>query len=333
MIAVLCGLGLLMPAAGAAAQDDALPKLFSIGTGSTAGTYYPIGALIAAAISRPAGSSPCGEGGACGVDNLIATAITTHGSFDNLKGIASKRLDSGLAQADIAAWAYQGAEIFTGEGAYPDLRAIANLYPEHVHLVARKGLGIQSIADLKGHKVAIDREGSGTRINALMILNAFGIEHDDIEAVSAGPELAITSLLEKHIDAAFFVVGYPSSAVAELLDTGDFELVSIGGVAVGQLIFANRYYAASSIPAGVYGDNPEIETVSVGAQWITRADEPDQLIYDITAALWRDENRDLLEAGHPKGQQIRLETALDGLTIPLHPGAKRFYVEKGLISE
>lgn len=332
LIAVLCGLAVFVSHAPRA-EDSGQPRFFSIGTGSTAGTYFPIGALIAAAISRPGESSPCGQGGACGVDNLIATAITTRGSFENLEGIALRRLDSGLAQADIVAWAYEGAEIFTGQGAFPDLRAIANLYPEHVHLVARKGLEIHSLADLRGHKVAIDRDGSGTRINALLIMSAFGVEPGDIETVNAGPELAISSLLEEQIDAAFFVVGYPSAAVAELLDTGRFELVPINGMAAGQLIFANRYYTISSIPAGSYGDNPEIETITVGAQWITHADLPDDLIYGITAALWREENRDLLNAGHAKGEQIRLETALDGLTIPLHPGAKRYYVEKGLISE
>lgn len=332
-IAVLCGLAVLLPGSAAMAGEHDSPRFFTIGTGSSAGTYFPIGSLIASAISRPGESSPCGQGGACGVDNLIATAITTLGSFENLEGIATRKLDSGLAQADVAAWAFEGAEIFTGQGVFPGLRAIANLFPEHVHLVARKSLGIESISDLRGRKVAIDRDGSGTRINALLILAAFGVEHDDIEAVSAGPELSITSLLEERIDAAFFVVGYPSPAVTELLDTGRFELVPIDGGAAGQLLLTNRYYTASAIPAGAYGANPVTPTLSVGAQWITHADIPDDLIYNITAALWNAENRDLLDAGHLKGEQIRLETALKGLTIPLHPGARRYYVEMGLIGE
>lgn len=320
---------LLISTTAAFAQDV---KLFRIGTGSTAGTYYPIGALIASAISRPPGSAPCGEGGACGVDNLIATAVTSRGSFDNIEGLVSGRFDSALSQADIAAWAYRGDHVFTGKKAYPQLRAIANLYPEHVHLVVRRDLGILSVSDLRGKRVAIDRPGSGTRINTLLIMNAYGIEPTDFEAIELGPEAAITALLEGEVDAAFFVVGYPSLAVTELAETGRFSIAPISGVAANQLILTNRFYTAGAVPLGVYHGVGTTPTLLVGAQWIVQQDADEELIYQITRAFWADSNRELLNSGHVKGRQIRLQTALDSLTVPLHPGARRFYEEVGLIA-
>ncbi len=319
----LCGL--------AASATAAETRYFSIGTGSTAGTYFPIGSLIAAAISRPTNSSPCDEGGGGGVDGLIATAVTSRGSFDNIEGIAEQRFNSGLAQADIAAWAYGGEGIFKGRDAYPDLRAIANLYPEHVHLVVRKDLGITSVADLKGKRIAVDREGSGTRINALLILNGFGIGRSDFQVVSAAPEAAITGLLDDQVDAAFFVVGYPSSAVLELTETSRFALLPIEGAAAEKLMAANRFFAAGRIPAATYQTLADVPTLTVGAQWVTTADMPEQLVYDITEALWREENRALLTSGHAKGSSLSLETATDGVTIPFHPGAMRYYTEKGIL--
>lgn len=310
------------------AQDN---RYFTIGTGSTAGTYFPVGSLIAAAISRPKGSSPCDEGGACGVDNLIATAVTSRGSFENIEGIVEGRFDSGMAQADIVAWAYQGEAVYTGKGKFPELRAIANLYPEFVHLVARKDLGIERVDQLAGRRVAIDRPGSGTRINALLIMSAFGVDHDGIQAVSAGPEAAITGLLDGHVDAAFFVAGTPSVAVTELMDTGLFDIVPVSGVAADQLIYTNRYYSAGSVPGEAYGLAEDVPTIAVGAQLVTRADLPDELIFQITAALWRPENEQLLHSGHVAAQRMHLEKAIEGVTIPLHPGAKRYYQEKGLL--
>ncbi len=306
-------------------------RFFSIGTGSTAGTYFPVGSLIAAAISRPRGSSPCNEGGACGVDDLIATAVTSRGSFENIEGIASGRFDSGLAQADIVAWAYDGAAVYTGKGRFPDLRAIANLYPEYVHLVARKDLEIGTIPDLRGRRVAIDREGSGTRINALLILAAFGLDHDHIQAINAGPAASIAGLLDGEVDAAFFVVGYPSTAVSELMETGEFEIVPISGIAAEQLMIANRYYAADTIPAEIYATDEPVPTLTVGAQLVTHASAPVDLIRDITAALWRPENRDLLNSGHVQARRLSPEQAVKGVTIPFHAGARLYYEEKGLL--
>ena len=140
----------------AAAQDI---TFFRIGTGSTAGTYYPVGALIANAISNPPGSEPCESGGSCGVPGLIAAATASQGSVANVEAIAAGRLESGLAKSDIVSWAIAGEGLFAGRGPDSRVAIIANLYPESVHLVVRKAIGIDTVADLRGRRVSLDTPG------------------------------------------------------------------------------------------------------------------------------------------------------------------------------
>ncbi|MEM7045469.1 MAG: TAXI family TRAP transporter solute-binding subunit, partial [Pseudomonadota bacterium] len=167
---------LLVP--GLVAEDL---RFFRIGTGGVAGTYYPIGGLIAGIISNPPGSRPCEKGGSCGVPGLIATAQSSGGSVENVEAVAAGTLDSGFAQSDIAYWAYSGTGRFEGRAKVENLRAITSLYPESIHLVVRRGAGIESIQDLKGKRVSLDEEGSGTLVDARIILDAFGIDEDELD--------------------------------------------------------------------------------------------------------------------------------------------------------
>ena len=145
-------------------------SFFRIGTGGTAGTYYPIGGLLANAISAPPGSRACEDGGACGVPGLVASALASNGSVANVNAIEGGTLESGFVQGDVAAWAQTGTGIWDGKPAAEKLRAIANLYPESIHLVASKESGIASVADLKGKRVSLDEPGSGTLVDAQIIL-------------------------------------------------------------------------------------------------------------------------------------------------------------------
>lgn len=140
----------ILAASGATAQE---PQFFRIGTGGTSGTYYPIGGLIANAISSPPGSRPCEEGGSCGVPGLIASALSANGSVANVNAIAGGTLESGFAQSDVASWAQTGTGIWEDREAVESLRAIASLYPETIHLVAAADSGIESVADLVGKRV------------------------------------------------------------------------------------------------------------------------------------------------------------------------------------
>ncbi|WP_299968685.1 TAXI family TRAP transporter solute-binding subunit [uncultured Roseobacter sp.] len=315
-------------AGGAAAQDI---KFFTIGTGGTAFTYYPVGGVIANAISKPPGSRECGEGGSCGVEGLIASAVSSRGSVDNINAILSGLRNSGFAQSDVAYWAYTGTGTREGEEPATDLRTIAALFEEHIHLVALADSGINSVADLAGKTVSLDEPGSGTFVDANLILEANGLSIDDVSAEALKGNAAAEALRNGKIDAFFAVAGYPTGAVVELASAADIKLVPIDGAGADALTDKFGFFSQSDIPAGTYEGVDAVSTVSVGAQWFTSVNEDEELVYQITKALWNDESRKLLDVGHAKGQSITPETALSGLGVPLHPGAERFYREAGLI--
>lgn len=324
--AVLLSLTLLTPLGQA--QDV---TFFRIGTGSTAGTYFPIGGIIANAISKPPGSRECELGGSCGVTGLIAVAQSTEGSVANIGAINRGELESGLSQADVAYWAYNGNGIFKSNGAMSSLRAVANLFPESVHLVVSRNAGIRSMADLPGKRISVDREGSGTRVDAVLILEAYGIAPSDLELFSLPAGEAADALRAGEIDGFFFVAGAPASAISQLAMDNLITLVPISGTEVEDLLWIYPFFAKSAIPSGTYFNVPRTDSLSVGAQLIVSEALPDDLVYEITRALWNENTARLLKDGHPKGALIRPETALVGLPIPLHPGAERWYREQGLM--
>jgi TRAP transporter TAXI family solute receptor len=313
---------------GAQAQEIAF---FRILTGGTVGTYFPIGGLIANAISNPPGSRPCSEGGSCGVPGLVATSVASNGSVANVAAIGAGTAQSGFVQSDIAFWAYNGSGIYNGRPKVDSLRAIANLYAESVQLVVRKGSGIKSVADLRGRKISLDEPGSGTLVDARLILAAFGLNEKELQAQYLPAQRVADSLKDGTIDGFFSVSGWPQSAVADLAATVGIELVPIAGPEVDKLIEQFSFFTSEEIPHGAYKGVMGVRTVSVHALWVTSSKQPDDLIYKVTAALWNPASRKLLDSGHVKGKEIRLETALVGLGIPLHAGAEKFYKEQGLI--
>jgi uncharacterized protein len=306
-------------------------EFFTIGTGGTAATYYPVGGVIANAISNPPGSRACDEGGSCGVPGLIASAVSSRGSVDNVNAITSGLRNSGFAQSDVAFWAFTGTGTMEGQPPAENLRAIAALFPEHIHLVVMADSDINSVADLEGKRVSLDEPGSGTYVDANLILEAYGLSNEMVTAEALKPDAAGDALRNGQIDAFFFVGGYPTGAIVELASAVDIKLVPIDGDGAAGLTEEFGFFSVSDIPDGAYEGVAATTTVAVGAQWITSADENEELIYQITSALWNDKTRVLLDVGHAKGASINKETALDGIGIPLHPGAERFYREAGLL--
>ncbi len=298
---------------------------FRIGTGGIAGTYYPIGGMVAQAISNPPGSRPCDRGGSCGVPGLVAVPQSSNGSVSNVDSIARGDLESGFAQSDVVYWAYTGTGVFEGQPPIEKLRVIANLYPETVHVVTRKDTGISSIRDLRGKRVSLDEPGSGTLVDARIVLSVHGLTEKDILAEYIKPDLAIRKLERGQLDAFFIVAGYPTASVSRLASGAGVALVSIAVTEVDALVERWRFFARDNVPAGTYVGVPETSTVSVGAQWIVSADIDDELVYEITKVLWNKASRGILDNGHPKGRAIVLERALNGVGIPLHPGAERYY--------
>lgn len=315
-ILVGAAIGVMLAAGLAFAQA---PAYFSITTGGVGGTYHAIGTLIAKAVSTP--------------PSLVSTAIASNGSVANINAISSGTAQSGFVQADVAYWAYSGTGVYEGRSKVAELRSIANLYPESVHLVVRRAANVKAIADLKGKRVSIDEPGSGTLLNAAAILTAFGVEGQDFHAEFAKPAHAAAMLKAGTIDAFFFTGGFPTDTIASLAAAGtDIDLLPISGAPVEALAKHYPFFSQNEIPAGTYKGIGAVKTLAVGAHWVTSSQQAADTVYDVTKALWSERTRAALDAGHAKGNAIQLKTALDGLLgVPLHPGAERFYREVGLL--
>jgi len=318
------------------AEDN---KFFRIGTGPAGGTYFPIGGIIANAISNPPGSRPCDRGGSCGVPGLLAVAQSTQGSIANILGIEKGTLESGLVQADIAFWAFTGEKNLhladkTANRAdrFPKLRAIASLYPETIHIVVRKDAKIDSIEDLKGKRVSLGEKESGSRIDAEIVLGAYGLTAKNLKAVYLNPGQAADMMHAGQLDAFFFTAGYPAAAITDLAEAEDVALLPIVGKQAEALRKRHPFFFQRSIPGDVYRGVDATPTLAVSAQWLVSADVDAELVYQITKALWHENTRRLLDQGHREARSIRIDTALDGIAIPLHPGAERFYREAGRIA-
>ena len=241
--AALAALAVTAAAGVAAAQGQ---QFFRIGTGGTAGTYFPIGGIIANAVST---------------DKIVATAQATNGSVANVNAIASGAMELGFSQSDVATWAYTGTGIFEGKPKVEDLRAIANLYPETVHVVVKKGLNIKSVADLKGKRISIDEPGSGSIVNAKAILAAYGIKDGDYKAENLKPGPSAEKLKDGGIDAFFITGGYPVAAVTELATTTGVELLPIDGPEADKIRAAFKFFAVDQIPDASYKDVKGVKTI------------------------------------------------------------------------
>lgn len=315
---------------GASASDDI--SYFRIGTGGIAGTYYPIGGLIAQWVSNPPGSRPCDKGGSCGVPGLVSVAQAANGSVSNVRAVGQGDLESGFAQSDVTYWAYSGTEIFSKTESIRNLRAIGSLYRESFHLVARKGSGIKTVADLRGKRISLDEPGSGTLVDARIILEAYGLSERDLKPEYVKPDVAVERIKNNQLDGFFIVAGYPTKSVKDLTGSIGAELIPIAGPAIDAVIKKYDFFTMDVIPAGIYAGVDETKTLSVRAVWVVDVNLNPELVYQVTKAVWNPKARLLFDKGHPKAMEITLETALDGIGIPLHPGAERYYREIGLLN-
>jgi len=309
------GLVLGLAAGTLAAQGS---KPFRIGTGAETGTYAPIGAILARSLSDASGPA--------------LTAVPSQGSVANVQAIAAGQIQSGLSQSDIVYWAFTATGAFEGKPPLDELRAIANLYQESIHLVVRKAAGIQSVSDLRGKRVSLDEQGSGTLPEALLLLDAWGLKETDLNAEHLNLDAAAREMKQGTLDAFFYVGGYPVPAIVELANAGaEIDLPPLDGPKAEKLRGDYKFLARDEIPGNTYKGIDATKTLSVGALWVTSAKVDAAVVYEVTKALWSDKAREALAAGHPKGKLIRKDTALNGIGIPLHPGAERFYREAGFL--
>lgn len=306
-------------------------RLFRIGTGGKTGVYYPIGKQIAQGITEISETEeidPTGEK----ISNLIGVAQNSAGSVENIQNVASGAIEAGLAQADIAAWAFEGAHVFEGNKQLNNIRAIASLYPEKFQIVVRKDAKITSISDIRGKRFSIDEIGSGTLVAMRIILEAHGLSEKDFFPVYLKPIFTQDKIISGELQGFAMMAGTPMEAVTRLVHIG-ITLVPILPEVASLIHNRYPYLVPGIIPANTYPDIPETSTLMVHALLIVNSKLDETLAYYITKCLWNQRTLALLKEGHPQGNFITPETALIGLSIPLHPGAKRYYLEHGLLQK
>ena len=307
-------------------------RMFRIGTGGLTGVYYPIGTLIAHGLTGPSEEEGAPETGVHGVRGTIGVAQNSAGSIENVRAVASGEIEAGLVQADVAAWAFQAGHVFAGDDSVRVVRAVGSLYPEKFQIVTRRDANIHSVLDLRGKRISIDEIGSGTLSVMRIVLEAYGLSEKDLLPVYLKPVFTHDKMVNGELQGFVMMAGAPMEAVTQLSDIG-VSLVPIAPETASRISARFPYLVPGEIPAGVYPGIPDTPTLQVHALLVVSSATPEDLVYQVTAALWSERTLSLLKTGHPQGKAINLKTALDGISIPLHPGAERFYREQGLLSK
>ena len=306
-------------------------RFFRIATGPTESGYFEVGSLLGNIVSSPPGGRECDRGGSCGVPGLIAVTQTTPGAIANVEAIRTQRIESALCQADIAYWAYHGTGLYRKQGAVRDLRAIANLYPEALHVVTRRAAGIREFRHFRGKTISLGEKDSSTLVTARAVLQAAGLQEKDIKAQFLKPAEAADAMRDGRLDAFFDMSGLPSPIIADLARETPVELLPIDGPLAKRLIASHPFFAETYVPVTAYAGILETYTVAVGVLWIVHAGVDEATVYGLTRALWHPNNRRALDAGHPYGKLIRRDSSTEGVALQLHPGAALYYFEAGLI--
>ncbi|MEL6277624.1 MAG: TAXI family TRAP transporter solute-binding subunit [Pseudomonadota bacterium] len=306
--------GLMFGATAVSAEQ----QFFSIGTGGVTGVYYPTGGAICRLVNKDKKEH-----------GLRCSAESTGGSIYNINTIREGDLEFGVAQSDWQYHAFNGTSKFEDAGKFEDLRAVFSVHPEPVTIIARADAGISNVTDLKGKRVNIGNPGSGTRGTWEVMEAALGWDRSDLK-LAAEMKSAETgqAVCDDKIDAYFWLVGHPSALTQESLATCDAVLVNATGAEIEKLVADNSFYRTATIPAGMYGDNPDITTFGVGATFVTSAKVPDEVVYTVVKAVF--DNFDQFKALHPAFANLTEEEMIsDSLSAPLHPGAEKYYKERG----
>lgn len=283
-------------------------------TGGTSGTYYGFSGVIANVLNEKL------------EDTLNITVESTGASKANIQMIDSGDADIAIVQNDVMYYAYTGTDLFAGEDPITDFSAVCSCYPEYVQILAKKD--ITSIDDLRGKNVSVGDAGSGTEFNAKQILAAYGIEFDDINVSNQSFADSADSLKNGTIDAAFVVAGYPTTAVTELATNYDFNLLPVDDAHVADLQAQYGFYYYGMIPGGTYSCVAEdVPAVAVMATIVASNKVPADTVYAFLKGLF--DYKDDITAGHAKGAELDINTAVSGVSIPWHDGAVKYYTEVG----
>jgi hypothetical protein len=296
-------------------------RLLSLVTGGTAGVYFPLGGAMAEIWNQR-------------VSGVRVASQSSGASVANVQFLARGDAHLGLIQNDIAYYAEKGTEVFAEPGSnrprpISGIRGIAMLYPETIQIVTLRNKNIRTVSDLVGKKVVVGAAGSGTEANARQILSVHDIYYRMIRPDFLSFAAGVDQLRDGLTDAVFITAGVPTAAVTDVASSREIFIVPISTEALFDLRARWPFYTRQTFPAETYrGLAGPVSTVAVMAMLVARADLPDDLVYNLTKALW--ENLDRMRAAHARGRDFELMKALDGMPIAVHPGAARYYSEKGV---
>ncbi len=304
--------------AGAGSALAADQKFVSIGTGGVTGVYYPTGGAICRLVNKDRKKH-----------GIRCSAESTGGSIYNINTIRNGELEFGVAQSDWQYHAYNGTSKFKDKGPFKKLRAVFSVHAEPVTIIARDDSGIKNITDFKGKRINIGNPGSGTLGTWEVIEKAMGWSRDDLKlAAQMKSSETAQAVCDGKIDAYFWLVGHPSALTQESIASCATHLVNASAPPIDKLIADNPYYRAATIPAGMYNNKEDIKTFGVGATFVTSADVADDVVYTVVKAVF--ENFDQFKKLHPAFAHLKPEQMIkDSLSAPLHPGATKYYKEKG----
>ncbi|ARI76403.1 TAXI family TRAP transporter solute-binding subunit [Halobacillus mangrovi] len=288
------------------------------GTGGTSGTYYPIGGALKPVFEE-----------SDSIDNV--TVESTGASVANIQNIKDSLNQMAIIMSDVGYDALEGKGQF--EGSAVDIQAMAGMYQNVVQVVALKDSGIKSIADLKGKKVGVGKVGSGVEQSAKKVLEAVDLTYDDLGKVThTGYADSVQEMKNGNLDAAFFTSGVPNSNITDLMQQTDINFVEINGETAEKLMEKYPFYKANTIEAGDearYNLEEPVETVGIQNMIIVSPDLSEDVVYDMTKRYYEYLGTEEVSVGALK--QLGRDEIAKGLIAPLHPGAKKFYEEKGIL--
>ncbi|XDA98162.1 TAXI family TRAP transporter solute-binding subunit [Sulfitobacter sp. LCG007] len=311
---ILAMSGAMLAGTVATAQE----RFITIGTGGQTGVYFVVGQSICRLVNRDSAKT-----------GLKCTAPSTGGSIANINAIMAGDMDMGVAQSDWQYHAYNGTSEFEGNK-FDKERAVFSVHGEPFTVIARADSGVKSFDDLFGKRVNVGNPGSGQRATMDVVLNAMDKTDGDFALASElKPAEQSAALGDNKVDAIIYTVGHPNGSIQEATSTVDAKIIPVTGEAIDKLVEENPYYAKAVIPGGMYAGNDEdVETFGVKATFVTSADVPDDVVYEVVKAVF--DNFDRFKKLHPAFADLKEEEMItEGLSAPLHPGAEKYYKERG----
>lgn len=304
-------------------EMDRIP--FVIATGPVGGSYMQAGEAIAITVSHPPGLGRCQTGGLCGPEGLIATARSSGGSVSNAYAVQGRSVQSALVQGDVLVSAVSGAGPFARSGALKDLRVLARLHDEVLHVVVSPQSRIRRLADLRGRRIAIDSSTSDTEFTTRKLLGAAGVRFSSLSVRRMPADAAAESLRARKVDAIFVVGVAPVRSLDPLFRQGQARLLAVDSRTLKILVRASGFYSAADLPAGAYRSSRQVRGLAVASVWVVHRSQDPAMVQQILRAFWARENRGDIVARLPFAASLDIRKAALADRLPLHEGAQRFY--------